>query len=216
MADEQAVTTDEAQPEATVVDTPTGGASPVTTTTQAGGEPAWLPDRLARAEKAATAKLLETLGVKDPEEVKAKLAALDEAETAKLGEIEKRDKQIAKLTEEKQQLEAQRDEALAAVAERARFDAFVAAATKAEIPPDRHAAAYKLADWPEGDVDFDALVKGLIDANPFLTPEPARPGTNGADGRGGTGKAAEAVKSDQLAAAMRLMRLGTQGVSDNG
>lgn len=54
-------------------------------------------ERAKRAEASAVTTLLQTLGVKDPEEIKARLAKLGELEGAKLSEAEKAKAQQAKL-----------------------------------------------------------------------------------------------------------------------
>jgi len=93
-------------------------------------EPAWLPDRLARAKETARKELLQEYGA-DPDQVKAALKLAKELQDAKLTETEKLNAELTELRGAKAKAEAletivkaNAEQALAALDDRGR--AFVA------------------------------------------------------------------------------------------
>lgn len=95
-------------------------------------EPAWLPDRLARAKESARKELLQEYGA-DPDQVKAALKLAKELQDAKLTETEKLNAELTELRGAKakadaleQIVKANAEQALAALDDRGR--AFVASA----------------------------------------------------------------------------------------
>jgi hypothetical protein len=71
--------------------------TPPTDPSKPNGDPAWLPERLAQAQRAAASQLFSKFGVKSQEELDAKLKRLDELETAQLSEAERTQKLIKEL-----------------------------------------------------------------------------------------------------------------------
>lgn len=136
-----------------------------------GAEPAWLPDRLKRAEQGAVKRLLDELGLSGTEDLKQVVADRKAAEEAQLSELQK----VQKRAEEaERQLETERSERQRIEREVRFRDAW----GEAGKPAANLSAALKLVDWPEDEADFAALVKATCEAFPVLDrtlDEPAQP-----------------------------------------
>lgn len=131
-----------------------------------------IADRLARANK----------GREDYDDIKAKLTALEQAEVdrqkAELTEAERLAADLEAANTKAQEAEARGVAAITAANKRLISAEFKALAREKNVPADRLAAAYKLADLSSASVDDEGnavgvkeAVEALIAAEPYLVAE---------------------------------------------
>lgn len=145
-------------------------------------------DRLARDRK----------GREDYDDIKAKLAALEEAEAerekAKLSETERLEAEKAAALQAAEEAKTERDNALTAANQRLIKAEFRAVARELNVRPDALDDAYKLADMTGVSVDDEGnivgvgdVVKALLTTKPYLAeqakpqPKPIGSASGGAD-----------------------------------
>jgi hypothetical protein len=129
----------------------------------------------------------------DYDDIKAKLTALEEAETerekAKLSETERLEAEKAAAIQAAEDAKAERDKALTAANQRLINAEFKTLARENNVPADRLSAALKLADLDSVTVDEDGnaqgvedAVKALIEAHPYLAEKTQPKQIGGASG----------------------------------
>lgn len=191
-----------AVPETPEVETPpepeVTPAEPVTSSGDDGNNPAWLPDRLRRAERAAVNNLLSEIGIDDVETLKAAMADARKLEDEKKTESERLNEQLGKLKPKAERADAlesaftqmlERD--LEAVDEtlRPRLDAVLDAIP---TPEAKYAA---MRNWL-------AAVEAVKQEN-TTTGKPQAPNLNAREGAASTGDLTE-TPDEYLAAAQEL------------
>lgn len=136
-------------------------------------EPAWLPDRLKRAEEKARKDMLAELGVADAKDVKAALKAIKDAEDAKKSETEKLNERLKSL----EPLESEVTALRGAVAEMAK------AALEGLTDRQREAVVDIAGDDPRAQLKAIQSLrsKGMLRADP-TAPLPAPANTTRAPG----------------------------------
>ncbi len=153
-------------------------------------------ERAQRAAEAATSKLLETLGVKDADELKTKLGKFAELEKNQLSEKERLEKELQEQKGKAEKAEQDRKDANARANEKLIRAAFIAEAGKADYNfqeaaiPDlwalltkeqRESLKLKDDDSTGNTVaveNLDKVLKDLAEAKKhLLKPKPTTPGT---------------------------------------
>lgn len=147
-------------------------------------------ERAQRAADAATGKLLETLGVKDADELKSRLTKFAELEKNQLSEKERLEKELADEKAKREDAEKKRDEMKTRANEKLIRAAFVTEAAKPDYAfqeaaiPDLWALltkeqreSLKLKD-DDGVENLDKVLKELAETKKhLLKPKPTTPGT---------------------------------------
>lgn len=147
-------------------------------------------ERAQRAADAATSKLLETLGVKDADELKSRLTKFAELEKNQLSEKERLEKELADEKAKREDAEKKRDEMKTRANEKLIRAAFVTEAAKPDYGfqeaaiPDLWALltkeqreSLKLKD-DDSVENLDKVLKDLAEAKKhLLKPKPTTPGT---------------------------------------
>ncbi len=101
-------------------------------TSKKADDKAWLNERLKRAQTSAQKKMLESLGVKSVEDLKATLEEASKLKDEKLSEKERIEKQVQSLSDENAELKALLKSAQADNAERFIIDAAIKAGVNAD------------------------------------------------------------------------------------
>lgn len=171
-------------------------------------------ERAQRAADAATSKMLETLGVKDADELKTKLSKFAELEKNQLSEKERLEKELADEKTKREDAEKKRDEMKARANEKLIRAAFVAEAAKPDYNfqeaaiPDLWALlskeqreSLKLKD-DDSVENLDAVLKELAEAKKHLL-KPKTPATPGTPKPAGSNQRPAQPNPSQRVAALR-------------